>query len=83
MLNYSFDTFRNGNGNYLKSLNPSLSSSNKIINNYAVKVDDTVLFRKMLQNKYREDLDAIIRQKKANLKILKIKKGKIQINFNK
>jgi hypothetical protein len=75
MLNYSFDTFRNGNGNYLKSINPSLSSSNKIINNYGVKVDDTVLFRKMLQNKYREDLDDLIRQKKSESQNIKNQEG--------
>ena len=75
MLNYSFDTFRNGNGNYLKSINPSLSSSNKIINNYGVKVDDTVLFRKMLQNKYREDLDDLIRQKKRESQNIKNQEG--------
>ena len=45
---------------------PSSSSSKDIINNYGVKVDDTFLFRKLLQNRYREDLDNMIRQKRSD-----------------
>ena len=66
MMNYSFDTRRKGN--YLNLNNPYSLSSKDISNNYAVKVDDAVLFRKMLQNKYREDLEDLIRQKKNESK---------------
>ena len=61
-MNRSFDNYKNGN--YLNLNNPYSSSSKNIINNYGIKVDDAVLFRKMLQNKYREDLDDLIRLKK-------------------
>ncbi len=61
-MNRSFDNYKNGN--YLDLNNPYSSSSKNIINNYGIKVDDAVLFRKMLQNKYREDLDDLIRLKK-------------------
>ena len=45
---------------------PSSYSAKNIINNYGVKVDDAILFRRLLQNKYREDLDSIISQKKKD-----------------
>ena len=59
------DTTTNNKNNAYKFTIPSSYSSNDIVNNkYGVKVDDAILFRKLLQNKYREDLDNIIRQKK-------------------
>lgn len=46
--------------NLLKISTPSSFSSNNIINKYGVKVDDAILFRKLLQNRYKEDLDYLI-----------------------
>ena len=46
--------------NLLKMNTPSSFSSNNIINKYGVKVDDAILFRKLLQNRYKEDLDYLI-----------------------
>ena len=62
-MNFSYDS--STPRNFFKIDMPS-TSSNNIINNYGVKVDDAVLFRRMLQNKYREDLDSIIHQKKVD-----------------
>ena len=63
-MNYSYDS--RSYKNLLNTNIPSSSSSNNIINNYGVKVDDALLFRKILQNRYREDLDNIIRQKRSD-----------------
>ena len=63
-MNCSYDS-RNYK-NLIKSNIPTSSSSKDIIINYGVKVDDTLLFRKLLQNRYKEDLDNIIRQKRSD-----------------
>lgn len=63
-MNCSYDS-RNYK-NLIKSNIPTSSSSKDIIINYGVKVDDTLLFRKLLQNRYKEDLDNIILQKRSN-----------------
>ena len=57
-MNNSYDG--NNMKNLLKMNTPSSFSSNNIINNYGVKVDDAILFRKLLQNRYKEDLDYLI-----------------------
>ena len=57
-MNNSYDG--SNTKNLLKISTPSSLSSNNIINKYGVKVDDAILFRKLLQNRYKEDLDNLI-----------------------
>ena len=54
-MNNSYDD--NNMKNLLKMNAPTSFSSKNIINKYGVKVDDAILFRKLLQNRYKEDLD--------------------------
>ena len=52
-------------------INSSLSSYNLINNNLNIKVDEENLFRRMLKNKYKEDLDNLMKQKKNSAQNLK------------
>ena len=88
-MNSSYDS--RSYKNLLNMKTPS-SSSRNIINNYLVKVDDALLFRKLLQNKYREDLDNIIRHKRSDSQnsqnqsgddLLKIQRMNDKYNFEK
>lgn len=57
----------NNDNNLYNSLkeNKLFSSDNIINNNYNIKVDEEKLFRRMLNKKYKEDLDNLIKQKKS------------------
>ena len=59
------------NGYSTPKINSSLSSNNMINNNYSIKVDEENLFRKMLKNKYKEDLDNLVLQRKNSTQNLK------------
>ena len=59
------------NGFDTPKINSSLSSNNMINNNFNIKVDEEYLFRRMLKNKYKEDLDNFVLQKKNSTQNLK------------
>ena len=59
------------NGFITPKINSSLSSNNMINNNFNIKVDEEYLFRRMLKNKYKEDLDNLVQQKKNSTQNLK------------
>lgn len=59
------------NGFSTPKINLSLSSNNMVNNNFNIKVDEENLFRRMLKNKYKEDLDNLVRQKKNSTQNLK------------
>ena len=59
------------NGFSTPKINSSLSSNNMINNNFNIKVDEENLFRRMLKNKYKEDLDNLVLQKKNSTQNIK------------